>query len=84
MSTDRQRHYRHMSRMSRRQKHRAVFPLIVFILLILLVFWGNVERDQHRRVPRCSEDSVLVGTGEFNAGLWDSYSCGPAVDDYCE
>ena len=33
-------------------------------------------------VPRCAEDVVIVGQGQFEAGLWASYECGPALDDY--
>ena len=32
--------------------------------------------------PRCQEDAVLVGVGDFNRGRWTSYECGPAVDDF--
>ncbi len=38
-----------------------------------------------RRIPAvCAEDVVLVGIGDFNAGQWQAYKCGPAVDDYKE
>lgn len=33
-------------------------------------------------VPACAEDSVLLGTGDFEAGYWTGYECGPARDDY--
>lgn len=32
-------------------------------------------------LPRCPEDSVLVGVGSFENGRWSSYECGPAYDD---
>ena len=34
-----------------------------------------------RVLPRCPEDAVLVGAGQFKNGRWDFYECGPAVDD---
>ena len=33
-------------------------------------------------LPRCTEDAVLVGIGDFEDGRWTAYACGPAVDDY--
>ena len=35
-----------------------------------------------RPVPACPEDAVLLGVGDFEAGRWTGYVCGPAVDDY--
>lgn len=35
-------------------------------------------------LPRCTEDAVLVGIGDFDNGRWTEYTCGPAVDDYEE
>ena len=32
-------------------------------------------------LPRCNEDEVLIGRGEFEHGRWTRYVCGPAVDD---
>ena len=33
-------------------------------------------------IPKCPEDAVLIGTGNFEDGRWDRYTCGPAVDDF--
>ncbi len=70
---------------------------LVMLLLIVMVFvMGLVagELSQHtndlqmtlaweqRRIPLCPEDSVLVGAGDYEAGQWDAYDCGPALDDY--
>lgn len=38
--------------------------------------------DASEAIPTCTEDSVLVGTGNFESGRWSDYVCGPAVDDY--
>jgi hypothetical protein len=32
--------------------------------------------------PRCPEDSVLIGRGNFSDGRWDLLVCGPARDSY--
>jgi hypothetical protein len=32
-------------------------------------------------LPACPEDAVLVGVGDFDAGRWTAYACGPALDD---
>lgn len=33
-------------------------------------------------VPRCPEDAVLVGQGDYDDGRWTAYVCGPALDDF--
>lgn len=33
-------------------------------------------------LPKCQEDEVLVGVGDFAYGHWTAYECGPAVDDF--
>ena len=33
-------------------------------------------------IPRCQEDTVLVGQGDFVRGQWSRYECGPALDDF--
>lgn len=32
-------------------------------------------------MPRCEEDAVIVGNGEFADGYWSRYECGPSLDD---
>jgi hypothetical protein len=34
-----------------------------------------------RPTPKCAEDVVLQGTGEFINGRWEGFECGPARDD---
>jgi hypothetical protein len=56
-----------------------------FILLAIAVVGltvGMLQRTKMREIPRCNEDVVLVGTGNFSNGMWTSYTCGPAVDDF--
>jgi len=49
---------------------------------ILELRLGFAEEAINQRVPNCPEDSVLVGIGQFEDGQWDSYECGPALDDF--
>ena len=32
-------------------------------------------------LPRCPEDAVLVGTGDFHDGRWSEYRCGHDEED---
>jgi hypothetical protein len=31
-------------------------------------------------VPKCQEDEIFYGTGDFDAGVWESYLCIPLDD----
>ena len=38
---------------------------------------------QSRRIPaNCSEDVFLQGVGDYEAGQYEAYECGPAMDDF--
>ncbi len=52
------------------------------VIVTLFVFGAFTLIDNLVSVPQCHEDVVLVGVGDFENGRWDSYICGPAVDDY--
>lgn len=56
--------------------------LIIMILFALLLLNSGKPYIEITRVemPKCPEDSVLVGTGDFSSGLWDSYLCIPFDD----
>ncbi|MCK5127379.1 MAG: hypothetical protein KAR42_14080 [candidate division Zixibacteria bacterium] len=56
--------------------------LIALILAVALTLLTGALETGLRAVPRCPEDAVLVGAGQFESGYWDSYECGPAYDDY--
>ena len=58
--------------------HAAI--LIITLIFIATLLVGGTA-GYMLVIPRCSEDVVLVGEGEFDAGRWSDYSCGPAVDD---
>ena len=56
--------------------------LIISFAIFLVAIWFAVYIDHLITIPQCHEDVVLVGVGQFENGRWDSYICGPAVDDY--
>lgn len=58
----------------------AAGTIIVWTMALLyaLVLTGHTG---FRAVPRCEEDAVLVGTGQFEDGRWSAYTCGPAAGD---
>ncbi len=55
----------------------------LLVLVMFFSFLGDFLADLIiTPLPQCQEDVVLVGIGNFENGRWDSYICGPAVDDY--
>lgn len=62
----------------------AESALLALALFALIVFAANVGYRADDSMPRCTEDAVLVGAGDFENGRWDRYACGPSVDDYTE
>jgi len=57
---------------------------LVLVWILAAAALGVLLENANARIPRCEEDQVIVGTGDFAAGQWTSYVCGPAVDDYIE
>jgi|GEM_PF-5413948 len=51
-------------------------------LLAAAVLVAAVTAGHDDRLPRCVEDAVIIGSGDFVDGLWSTYICGPSVDDY--
>jgi hypothetical protein len=57
-----------------------ISSLLIVVLAILVGYLYAVQcRDT---IPRCAEDVVVVGVGQFDDGLWTQYVCGPALDDF--
>ncbi len=56
--------------------------LIISVAFMILALSVALYLDHIVTFPQCQEDVVLVGIGDFEDGRWDSYICGPAVDDY--
>ena len=57
---------------------RAEVTLVVMAVALCVVAWLVVSTS----LPRCEEDQVLVGRGDFENGRWSAYECGPALDDF--
>ena len=55
--------------------------LTVVALALALVAIGAYSKGL-RFVPRCQEDAVIVGMGDFNHGRWSEHVCGPSLDDF--
>jgi hypothetical protein len=53
--------------------------LMAVTVLVAVVLAGIGGRAT---LPRCQEDAVLIGRGDFDDGRWSAYECGPAVDDF--
>lgn len=73
-----------MSRLTARGETVALGVVLAAVLASILVIgvaWGNYT-DTRRVVPKCQEDAVVVGRGDFTHGRWDRYACGASVDDY--
>lgn len=56
--------------------------LAVLATSLILIGVGIADDLPNVEIPRCPEDAVLVGAGEFDEGHWSRYTCGPAVDDF--
>ena len=59
----------------------ALSAAVLVIALILIGTAGSSADSAARIVPQCQEDEVIVGEGDFTAGRWSGYRCGPALDD---
>ena len=57
--------------------------LFAFVIIFSIVFFGFLAMVdwQHSDIPRCDEDAVIIGAGEYANGRWSQYVCGPSVDD---
>lgn len=61
---------------------QAVFTLTVMLALLIFGVGLIGIADNVRPVPRCPEDEVLVGVGDYSGGRYETYRCGPALDDF--
>ena len=66
--------------MSDREKLTAATVLLVVLIILVWVLGGVLTSIP--LVPRCAEDTVVVGQGDFEEGRWSYYICGPALDDF--
>lgn len=65
----------------------ADIPFLLIMVLALALVVGlmldpNAGVSGYRLIPRCHEDQVIYGIGDFEAGRYEEYVCGPAMDDF--
>lgn len=61
---------------------KGLFAWGIVIIGVILAFGIVIYMTNASKIPRCAEDAVIVGTGEyFSDGSWKYYSCGPSRDD---
>lgn len=48
--------------------------LLVFVFMVVFLLFIN-KGIESTTVPKCQEDEIIVGTGNFANGYWDSYEC---------
>lgn len=66
-----------------REYHRLeIISTLFFFIIVSLALLVGVMWATGKDIPKCQEDQVLVGQGEFHDGRWDVYVCGPALDDF--
>lgn len=56
--------------------------IVIFILGLSIIIGTAALISESMAMPRCSEDAIIIGGGDFVDGRWTYYSCGPARDDY--
>lgn len=72
-----------MTRADRDGFDLGIFAALIALGFVLALLTGaRPGSGFDSTLPRCPEDSVLVGTGAFEDGHWTTYACGPAFDDY--
>jgi hypothetical protein len=53
--------------------------------LAMLALFAAIQLGAHvaraEAIPTCAEDVVIIGIGDYEAGRWSAYVCGPAADD---
>lgn len=63
----------------------TVTTVLLFVAAVAAMSWAiaaDRQASTSRTVPACEEDAVLIGSGDFVAGRWTTYLCGPSADDY--
>ena len=61
---------------------RAELVAVAWLVLAAAIACTPTRQLGAADLPQCPEDTVIVGTGDYHAGRWTAYECGPAVDDY--
>ncbi len=63
---------------------QVVSSLSLIIIALVFLLTLSIALRLNPTLPRCYEDAVLVGAGQFENGQWDNYICGPSFDDYTQ
>lgn len=51
----------------------AAVLIVVLSVIIAVTFYNTMNPNIF--IPKCQEDEVLMGVGEFDDGRWDRYIC---------
>ena len=64
-------------------QHERLSGISFALIVVLAILVGYLYAAKcGNTIPRCAEDVVLVGIGQFDNGRWTNYVCGPALDDF--
>lgn len=63
------------------QRTKSVLVYWAFLSVMFLIF-SLFTMSINNEMPRCPEDAVLIGAGNFEDGRWDYLLCGPPKDNY--
>lgn len=63
---------------------KDIITALGLIVAFLIVVGTVAAMISEPSLPRCPEDAVILGGGEYSGITrhWDYYYCGPSVDDY--
>ena len=53
---------------------------VVIVLILTIGFTAMMTKDTDK-LPRCGENTVIEGHGEYTDGRWETYSCVPVEQD---
>jgi len=60
---------------TREPRPMRTLALILITLAFGGIIGGGIVTSTSHLAPKCPEDAVLVGTGDFSGGYWTSYVC---------
>lgn len=55
----------------------SMVPVMAILMFVGLLVVAAAPYLSLRTMPKCEQSAVLVGAGDFVAGRWSSYECGP-------
>ena len=54
-------------------KTRLAVAMVAGVALVVGV--NAVCTDRSPAIPKCAEDDIIVGTGNYSNGQWEGYTC---------